>query len=95
MLYLYSILDKVANSWLTVSLFSNDDVAKRSFIDLLNSAGFNPHKGDYAIYRLGTFNPEYFAVLKTDYIPSNPISNLEDPYLVFDGAYLKKESVNE
>lgn len=95
MLYLYSILDKVANSWLTVSLFSNDDVAKRAFVDLLNSAGFNPHKEDYAIYLVSSFNPNVVDLGEDFSDLDNPVDHNFRPTLVFDGADSKKESVDE
>ena len=43
MLHAYSIVDKPAESWLTLSLFSNDSVAIRAFKDLLSSSSFSPH----------------------------------------------------
>lgn len=96
MLSVYSILDKVSKSWLTVSLFNNDDVAKRAFVDLLNSSGFNPHKEDYSIYRLASFDSN-LTVLSDGSLSDveNPINKTALPYLVFDGSYLKKESVDE
>lgn len=91
MLRVYSILDKVANSWLTVSLFNNDDVAKRAFVDLLNSSGFNPHKEDYAIYYIADFD----SALENDGNYISPLCGVPDPILVFDGADLVKESFDE
>lgn len=96
MLYVYSILDKVSKSWLTVSLFNNDDVAKRAFIDLLNSAGFNPHKEDYAIYSLASFDPTVKDLSDGELSDlENPVFYNLRPTLVFDGFDLKKEILDE
>lgn len=95
MLHIYSILDKVSKTWLSVSLFNNDDVAKRAFIDLISSPGFSPHKSDYAIYLLSTFNPDVVGLGDDFSDLVNPVDYNFKPTLIFDGADLAKEANNE
>lgn len=91
MLYIYSILDKVSKTWLNVSLFNNDAVAKRAFIDLISSPGFSPHKCDYAIYLLSTFNPNFVDLSDGSSDIDNPVDYNFRPTLIYDGSDLDKE----
>lgn len=50
------IYDSVSEKHGSPSTFINVNVAKRSFVDLLDTPPYNAHKGDYSLYEVAFYD---------------------------------------
>lgn len=56
---IYSVYDRVAETYTSLSEFRNDNVAKRTFLEACQQVdGYKQHPNDMEIHRIGYFNDE-------------------------------------
>lgn len=57
--YIYSVYDRLAETYGPLNEFQNDRIAKRSFLEACKEVdGFKQHPTDLEIHRIGTFDDE-------------------------------------
>lgn len=83
----YSIEDKVAKTYSQPCVFSSDDVAKRSFGDMITTPAYSKHRGDYRLCRIGSFDHNSGIIQSED----NPVFIVSgDSFAILD----EKESLD-
>lgn len=65
----YTIEDIVAKTFSQPCIFSSDEVASRSFGDMITSLHYAKHRGDYRLFRVGTFDHDNGFIVPTE----NPV----------------------
>lgn len=80
---IYSVYDKKAQSFNTPFFAFNDDIARRSFCDLIRDkrSFVSQHPEDFVLFRIGSFDESLGTVL----------SESSGPYSVVDGFQALRE----
>lgn len=80
-LKVFSIFDRVADSYNTPFFLANDALAVRTFTDLVNdpSSSIFRHSGDFALFSLGSF------------YPSTGTFNLSEPQFIVNASSLVRD----
>lgn len=91
-MFLYSVHDSLAGRWHVPYCMENDSVAIRAFLATVGQSGspLNTSPGDFALYKVGTFEPETGAI-GAEATPVRIISALEAVHVLAASKKIEDE----